>query len=275
METRATRPFLRLLANFRWLAVLGQALTVLVVTGPMRVALPETPLWAGIGALALFNVYASWRARAGSEPGAVLVFIHILIDVLSLTWMIGWSGGVENPFSSLFLLPIALAILALPGKWVAAVAAASLAGYCISALLAQDLPHVHGVFGDTFSLHKLDGQSGAVLTRVVWNDFPTVPRFVSLGVDLHEGTFFGRANQIFNTLVALSLMWLAVTGFVGWYKRRPSGGLAAPPRREVRYPRAVLGAAAALCIVLPMLGASVLAIALLDRGLGRFLPARA
>jgi uncharacterized iron-regulated membrane protein len=116
---------------------------------------------------------------------------------------------------------------------------------------------------------QLDGQSGAVLTRVVWKDFPAVPRFVALGVDLHEGTFFGRANQIFNTVVALSLVWLSVTGFIGWYKRRPNGGLAAPPRRDVRFPKTVVGAAAMLCMVLPLLGASVLAIALLDRTLGR------
>jgi uncharacterized iron-regulated membrane protein len=122
---------------------------------------------------------------------------------------------------------------------------------------------------------QLDGQSGAVLTRVTWENFPTLPRIVSLGVNLHEGTFFGRANQVFNTIVALSLVWLSVTGFIGWYRRRPDGGLAAPPRRTVRYPGMVLATATVLCVVLPMLGASVLAIAAIDRAFGRLLPARA
>jgi two-component system sensor histidine kinase RegB len=146
--------FLRQMASLRWLAVVGQAATVAIVTGPMHVALPLAPLWAGIGALALFNIYAMWRARRLGEvtPGAT--FTHMLVDIAALTWMIGWSGGIENPFSSLFLLPIALSILALPSRWVWAAAAASLTGYCISATFARDLPHVHGVFGDTFSLHK-------------------------------------------------------------------------------------------------------------------------
>lgn len=122
---------------------------------------------------------------------------------------------------------------------------------------------------------QLDGESTATLTRVTWENFPLVARIVALGVNLHEGTFFGRANQIFNTLVACSLIWLTVTGFIGWYKRRPSGGLAAPPRRAVSFPKAVLGTAGVLCVLLPMLGASVLAIALIDRGLGRLLPTRA
>lgn len=80
------------------------------------------------------------------------MFSHILVDVLSLTWMVAWSGSVENPFSSLFLLPIALSILALPSRWIWATAVASMAGYCAPALLARELPHVHGLFSDAFSI---------------------------------------------------------------------------------------------------------------------------
>lgn len=155
MDTRASLSFIRLLANLRWLAVAGQALTVVIVTGPLQVALPEALLWTGIGALALFNVYATWRARGDREASAPEVFLHILADVVLLTWMVAWSGGIENPFSSLFLMPIALSILALPSRWVWAIAAASVAGYCASALLGRELPHVHGVFSDAFSIHKV------------------------------------------------------------------------------------------------------------------------
>ena len=119
---------------------------------------------------------------------------------------------------------------------------------------------------------QLDGRTGAVLTRVVWSDFPAIPRFVSLGIDLHEGHFFGRANQVFNTVFALALVWLSATGFIGWYQRRPHGGMSPPPKRDVRLPGAVVATAFALCIALPLLGASVLAIALVDRFFGRALP---
>jgi uncharacterized iron-regulated membrane protein len=122
---------------------------------------------------------------------------------------------------------------------------------------------------------QLDGRSGAVLTRVTWEDIPSIPRLVSLGIDLHEGRFFGRINQLFNTLFALALVWLSVTGFIGWYKRRPNGGVAAPPKRELRYPKFVIATGAVLCVVLPLLGLSVLVIALFDRAAGRLLPARA
>jgi uncharacterized iron-regulated membrane protein len=120
---------------------------------------------------------------------------------------------------------------------------------------------------------QLDSRSGAVLTKVAWQDLPTIARLVSLGIDLHEGHFFGRANQIFNTLMASALIWLSVTGFIGWYKRRPQGGLAAPPKRELRYPTAIMATGLVLCVALPLLGLSVLAISALDRVAGRFLTA--
>jgi uncharacterized iron-regulated membrane protein len=121
---------------------------------------------------------------------------------------------------------------------------------------------------------QLDGQTGAVRTKVVWNDIPMIPKAVSLGIDLHEGRFFGRANQIFNTVFATSLVWLAVTGFMGWYRRRPHGGLSPPPRRELHVPRAVIATGGVLCVLLPLFGLSVLVIAAIDRIAGRFLEIR-
>lgn len=112
---------------------------------------------------------------------------------------------------------------------------------------------------------QLDTSSGSVTRKVTWQDLPAIPRAVALGINLHEGTFFGRANQVFNTAVAGTLVWLCVTGLIGWYRRRPNGGLAPPPRREVRFPKPVLVMAAALCVLLPLLGLSVLLIFGIDR----------
>lgn len=122
---------------------------------------------------------------------------------------------------------------------------------------------------------QLDGRSGAVQTRVTWSDFPAIPRMIAFGIDLHEGHFFGRINQVFNTLFAASLVWLSVTGFMGWYRRRPQGGLSPPPRRELHPPRAVIATGALLCVLLPLLGLSVLGIAAIDRIAGSLLARQA
>ena len=118
---------------------------------------------------------------------------------------------------------------------------------------------------------QLDGHSGAVATRVTWEDIPPLAKAIAMGIDLHEGHWFGRINQIFNTLVVAALLWLCVTGFIGWYKRRPSGRLAAPPKRPLIFPRAVIVTGAVLCIVMPLLALSVVAIEILDRSFGRVL----
>lgn len=160
-------PSLRLLCILRWLAILGQAITVAVVTGPMHMTLAAGPLWAGVIATGIFNVYATLRSRATRQPSEGEVFGHVLVDIGVLTWMIGWSGGIENPFSSLFLLPIALSIFALSGKWIWFTAIASMLGYGISAWSAAPLPHVHGTFGDVFSLHKLGMLANFVVSATV------------------------------------------------------------------------------------------------------------
>lgn len=116
---------------------------------------------------------------------------------------------------------------------------------------------------------QLDAHSGAVLTKVTWPDFPPLARAVALGVDLHEGKYFGRINQIFNTVVALALVWLAVTGFIGWYRRRPQGGFAAPPRQQQKLPLAAKTGAMVLCVVLPMLAGTLVVLLLLERAFGK------
>lgn len=118
---------------------------------------------------------------------------------------------------------------------------------------------------------QIDGHTGAVLINATWADHPPLAKLIALGIDLHEGRFFGRINQIFNTVVAAALVWLCVTGFIGWYQRRPSGRIAAPPKRELRFPAGLMGAAIVMCIVMPLLGLSVIAIEAIDRIFGRLL----
>ncbi len=111
---------------------------------------------------------------------------------------------------------------------------------------------------------QIDRYRGVVLARVGWNDYPLIPKAIATGVDLHEGSFFGRANQWFNTAVVAALYWLALTGFIGWYRRRPAGQLAAPPRLLTPIPRPIRWAGLGICVLMPLLGLSVLFVAALD-----------
>lgn len=141
MPHASPAPFLRTLCSLRWLATAGQAVAILFASHVLHMQLPLLPLWAGVCALALFNAAVQWQQpRRSSDPTPATAFGHILVDITVLTWMVGFSGGIANPFGSLFLILIALAALALPRTWSFAVAAAAVLGFAISAVAGIELP---------------------------------------------------------------------------------------------------------------------------------------
>jgi uncharacterized iron-regulated membrane protein len=108
-----------------------------------------------------------------------------------------------------------------------------------------------------------DASSGALLGDYTNADLPAIPRFVALGVHVHQGDF-GPWNLWLNTAFALALIWLSVTGVISWWTRRPSHKLAPPPRVTARAPRFLVATAIAVCVVFPILGLSVVCVFLAD-----------
>ncbi len=161
--------FLRTLCSLRWLATAGQAATIVVATWLLGMDLPQLPLWAGVALLALFNLIVQQQV-ADADPAPVTAFGHILVDVAVLTWMVGWSGGIANPFGSLFLILIALAALALPLRWTLAVTASCLAGYTVSAVFGKPLPD--GRF-DAMELHLWGAAANFLISSMVVLVFST------------------------------------------------------------------------------------------------------
>lgn len=106
--------FLVTLYRLRWCAVLGQSVTILVVAYGFGLQLPLARLWAGVVALGLFNAYVAWRLRARGDATAAEVLGHLVVDALILAYLLYLTGGATNPFATLFLLPLALAAMALP-----------------------------------------------------------------------------------------------------------------------------------------------------------------
>lgn len=147
MPGSSANSFLRSLCMLRWLAIAGQAATVLVASELLDLDLPLGPLWSGIGVLVAFNLYASVQVRRRrSEASNGTAFAHLLVDIVVLTWMLGWSGGIHNPFGLMFLILIALAALALPRGWALSAAMACLIGYLLSGLIGRPLEGHHNPY---------------------------------------------------------------------------------------------------------------------------------
>ncbi|ETH36242.1 hypothetical protein L546_0733, partial [Bordetella pertussis H897] len=89
MSGSSALSFLRTLCSLRWLAIAGQAVTIVAVSSVLELDLPLRPLWLGVLVLVAFNLYASWRLRRLSDVSHVTAFAHLLVDIGVLAWMVG------------------------------------------------------------------------------------------------------------------------------------------------------------------------------------------
>lgn len=153
MNTAPTS-FLGMLVALRWCAVAGQVATIAIVVWWLHAPLPLWPMGIAIAALAAFNLHAAYRLQHGGEAQPAEIFLHLAVDIVVLAFLIGCSGGPANPFTSLFLLPVAFAALALPHRWIWATALLCGLGYALAAAFGRPLPHLHGAM-DGFDLHLL------------------------------------------------------------------------------------------------------------------------
>lgn len=101
--------------------------------------------------------------------------------------------------------------------------------------------------------------------EVAFSDYGWVGRAIELGVQVHMGNYFGRANQLLMLVPCVGIWLLTVSGVMMWWKRRPTGRVAAPPRVSGARIGALLATLAVAGVLLPLFGASLLALALVDR----------
>lgn len=115
---------MQLLIQLRWLAVVGQVITMAVVHYGLGIPLPLPEMTAVLMALIVTNLgylyWFKWRRRNVTSLG---LFCALLADVAALAVQLYLSGGASNPFIYLFLLQAILSAVLLPPAytWVIAV----------------------------------------------------------------------------------------------------------------------------------------------------------
>lgn len=111
----------------------------------------------------------------------------------------------------------------------------------------------------------LDPAHGATLFMRDFSDRHVVDQAVMIGISMHEGQLFGWLNQALGLIAALGLATLSVSAFVMWRLRKPAGALGAPPAiPDARIGAGLGGLIFVFAIALPMLGATLVAIALIE-----------
>lgn len=117
-------------------------------------------------------------------------------------------------------------------------------------------------FGDR-TVH-IDRYSGKVLADVRFADYGLAGKAMAAGIALHQANL-GWWNTALNVLFCLSVMTMALSGIVMWWKRRPAGRLGAPlyPRNH-RTPFVIAVIALSVAVIFPLTGIAIIAFAIID-----------
>jgi two-component system, sensor histidine kinase RegB len=166
-ETTTNRKNMTLLVQLRWTAVLGQIATILFVHYGLEIPLPLIPMLAVIGGLVLLNLGSIAWIRLRNEISNRELFITLTFDVAALTAQLYLSGGVTNPFTSLYLLQVTLGAVLLDGRLTWSLAA--LACVCLLGLMVSYRPLALATFGPehAFRLYTAGMFIGFVLDAVL------------------------------------------------------------------------------------------------------------
>ncbi|MFG1423551.1 ATP-binding protein [Roseixanthobacter liquoris] len=104
----ANKQNLLLLIQLRWLAVIGQVVTILIVKFWFNIHLPLAELTAVMLFLIGLNLVSVLRHLRSEAVTNTELFLELVLDVAALTAQLYLSGGAANPFISLYLLQITL-----------------------------------------------------------------------------------------------------------------------------------------------------------------------
>jgi len=133
------------LALTRWVAVTGQLFTILFVHFSLGIPLPLAALLPAVALSVIVNVALAlalgWRARL-SERAAGVLFVY---DILQLGYLLWMTGGIQNPFSVLLLVPVGLAAGLLGRAWTVGLTVLTLLVVTVISLGADALPWQEGV----------------------------------------------------------------------------------------------------------------------------------
>jgi two-component system sensor histidine kinase RegB len=108
---------LRTLVRLRWLAVIGQAGAVLVVALGFGFPLPLGWCLAAIALSAWLNIFFTIRWRSSVRLPDRYAALLLAYDILQLAVLLYLTGGLQNPYSFLFLVPVTVSATSLPVKW--------------------------------------------------------------------------------------------------------------------------------------------------------------
>jgi two-component system, sensor histidine kinase RegB len=102
------RARLHTLTLIRWIAVVGQAFTILLVHVSLDISLPLVPLLGAVLLSALINLPLTFLTSPATRVDERSAGFLLAYDILQLAFLLALTGGLQNPFSVLLLVPVTI-----------------------------------------------------------------------------------------------------------------------------------------------------------------------
>ena len=126
--------------TLRWLALVGQAATLIIVAKVLRFPAPYLycSIVVGVGVwLNLLLTFTPLSRRTAYDWEATAQLSFDVVQLAALLWL---TGGIANPFALLIIAPVTLAGASLPSRYATAVAALAIVAVLGLAINAMPLP---------------------------------------------------------------------------------------------------------------------------------------
>src|ERR1700710_2448238 len=139
-DFRHPRRYVRLdtILRLRWLAVLGQLAAIFVVVQGLNFDLPIIPCVTIVTLSALLNLTLQIAFNPMQRLEPVYAAALLALNIAELGGLLVLPGGLQNPFSFLFLAPVLISATALPTRFTIALGILAIA--CATALGFFHLP---------------------------------------------------------------------------------------------------------------------------------------
>lgn len=126
--------------RLRWLSIIAQTVTVLIVYFGFELDLPIYSSLAVIAMSAWLNIALDIRFRRARRLEASRAGWLLAFDLLQLAILLYLTGGLDNPFSFFFLGPVLLSATALPARITIALSLFAIACATLLTFFHEPLP---------------------------------------------------------------------------------------------------------------------------------------
>jgi two-component system sensor histidine kinase RegB len=140
IEFGESRLRLRTLVRLRWVAVIGQTVTVLAVYYGFKFPLPLVACLGVIGLSALSNIVLQHNFPPSQRLKSAHASLMLGYDLLQLSALLYLTGGLQNPFSLLMVVPVAVSASTQPLRITVIIGSLAVASASLLMVLHEPLP---------------------------------------------------------------------------------------------------------------------------------------